>query len=135
MIGFNNAMFWTDEANILYCEFNNDDAGAKLELSLLKSYIAAIIKLCNGKAMPFIIDLKGARGTFSIAAAKYLASNPELEKLKISESYISNTIGTKLLIGFYKRLYDPITPFGVFKDIAAAKKHSLAIKNNLYESN
>ena len=132
MIGFNNALFWTDETEILYCEFNNSDPSVKLETNNVESYIKAITTLCDGKAMPFLINLKGTRGTFSISAAKLVAKSPELIKLRISESYIINTIGIKLLLSFYKRLYDPITPFGLFNDISAAKEFCLDTKNKFY---
>ncbi len=135
MIGFNNAIFWTDDTEILYCEFNNNDPNLKLERNNVESYIKAISTLCDGKAMPFLIDLKGTCGTFSISAAKLVAKNPELIKLRISESYLINTIGIKLLLAFYKRLYDPITPFGVFKDMASAKEYCLEAKYRFYRSN
>ncbi|OIQ22404.1 hypothetical protein [Lacinutrix sp. MedPE-SW] len=134
MIGFANATFWTDETEILYCEFNNKDATAKLEIETVKSYIDAICTICNGNPMPFLINLNEAKGTFNIAAAKFVANNKDLKKVRICESYLINTIGVKLLIGFYKRLYDPITPFKVFNDIASAKNFCLQTKFNHYES-
>ena len=135
MIGFNNAIFWTDETEILYCEFSNTDPSLKLETDRVEAYIEAITSLCDGKAMPFLIDLKGTRGTFSISAAKLVAKNPDLMKLRISESYLINTIGVKLLIGFYKRLYDPITPFGVFNELIDAKEFCNLTKGEFYGSN
>ena len=122
VIKFKNAMFWTDDSDILYCEFSNSKPNSKLESKNVERYIDAIISLCNGKAMPFLIDLRGSRGTFSISAAKLLAQSKELSKVRISESFVINTIGIRLLIASYKRLYDPITPFSVFNNTEDAKE-------------
>ncbi len=133
IIGFNNAVFWTDETGILYCEFSNNDPNFKLELNNVKLYIKAITKLCDGKPMPFLIDLKDTCGTFSVSAAKLMAHNPELIKLRISESYVINTFGMKLLLSFYKRLYDRVTPFAIFTDLELAKAYCLERKDKFYK--
>ncbi|WP_040282136.1 DUF7793 family protein [Psychroserpens damuponensis] len=134
MIGFKNAIFWTDDTGILYCEFSNNDPSFKLDIDNVMSYIKAITTLCDGKAMPFLIDLKDTCGTFSMTAAKLVAKNPDLIKLRISESYLIDRLGVKLLIAFYKRLYDPITPFKVFNDLEPAKNFCLETKNIYYGS-
>ncbi|MBU2928293.1 DUF7793 family protein [Winogradskyella psychrotolerans] len=135
IIGFNNAIFWTDHTGILYCEFNNEDPNFKLELKNVELYIKAIITLCDGNAMPFLIDLKNTRGTFSVSAAKLLAQNPELIKLRISESYVINSLGGKLLLSFYKRLYDDATPFAIFEDIILAEEYALQTKYKFHRTN
>lgn len=135
IIGFSNAIFWTDDTDILYCEFSNNDPSLKLNIDNVESYINAIIKLCNGKPMPFLINLKGTRGTFSVTAAKFVAKSPELMKLRISESYLINSMGIKLLIGFYKRLYDPVTPFGIFNEMDLALDYCKETKGVYYGSN
>lgn len=130
VIGFNNAIFWTDDTEILYCEFSNADPNSKLEAKNVKSYMKAIITLCDGKSMPFLIDLRDTCGSFTIEAAKLLAKNPELVELRVSESYLINSMGIKLLIGLYKRLYDRITPFQIFKDLNSAIDFCLEAKYN-----
>lgn len=135
IIMFKNAMFWTDSSETLYCRFNNDDSNSKLNYSEARLYIKTIVKLCNGKPMPFLIDVQNTRGTFSISAAKLMANNPELLKLRISEAFIANTIGVRVLISTYKRIFNPITPFGVFSNLESAKKYSLEMKNMFYGSN
>ncbi|NNE31488.1 MAG: hypothetical protein HKN40_03870 [Winogradskyella sp.] len=135
IIGFNNAIFWTDDSEILYCEFNNSDPNFKLNHDNKQSYIQAITKLCKGRTMPFLIDLKGTRGTFSVSATKFLANSPELKNVRTSESYITNALSTKLLIGVYKRLYDPITPFGVFSEFDDAENFCLRAKDRVYGYN
>ncbi|WP_267155289.1 hypothetical protein [Xanthomarina sp. F2636L] len=100
----------------------------------VKLYIKAITKLCNGKARSFIIDVRGSRGTFSSAAANLFAKTPSLVALRISEAYIQNSIGIRILIGSYKRIYDPITPFGVFSDMESAKEFCINQNNKNFSN-
>ncbi|MGB5420098.1 hypothetical protein, partial [Algibacter sp.] len=134
IIIYENAMFWTDGSGILYSKFNNMDSNSKLDYKKANQYIDAIIKLCDGEPMPFLIDVRDARGTFSIAAAKLIANNLELVKLRISEAFLINSIGVSLLITAYKRMYNPVTPFGVFRNMEEAKTYSLETKNQFYGS-
>ncbi|WAC02317.1 hypothetical protein N7U66_00725 [Lacinutrix neustonica] len=85
--------------------------------------------------MPFFIDVRNSRGTYSSSAANLLAKSPALMKLRISEAFILNSIGIKLLITSYKRLYNPSTPFAVFSDITKAEAYCLETKNNYYRIN
>lgn len=127
--------FWVENNEILYCKFNNKNASYRLDIAKVELYIEAIIKLCNGKPMPFIIDIRDSRGTFSTSAANLIAKAPSLVKLRVSEAYILNSIGIKLLIASYKRLYDPITPFSVFSNLESAKEYCITSINNFYGSN
>ncbi|WP_430468391.1 hypothetical protein [Winogradskyella ouciana] len=134
IIGFNNAIFWTDDTEILYCEFSNTDPNAKLESTKAKLYIKAITTLCKGKAMPFVIDLTETCGTFTTSVAKFIVRNSELKKLRISESFIIGTTGVKLLITLYKKFYDPATPFRIFADQNLAQAYSLETKQKYHNS-
>lgn len=134
VIIYENAMFWTDGSGILYCKFNNMDSNSKLDYNKAKLYINAITKLCNGNAMPFLVDVRDTRGTLSIAAAKLIAKDLELVKLRISEAFLINNIGVTLLIIAYKRIYNPITPYGVFRGMEAAREYSLESKNEFYKN-
>ena len=134
VIEFNNAIFWTDDTGILYCEFSSSSPNLKLEKQNIELYINAIKTLCNGKPMPFLIDLKDIRGTFSVAAANLVTNNPEIVKLRITESYLVNTVRMKLWLACYKRLYDRITPFATFSDITSAKNYCLAARSRFYKS-
>lgn len=133
VIGFNNAIFWTDDSGILYCEFSSS-SNLKLETQNIELYINAIKTLCDGKPMPFLIDLKDIRGTFSVAATNLITNNPEIVKLRITESYLVNTLRTKLWLACYKRLYNRITPFATFNDINSAERYCLEAKNRFYKS-
>ena len=129
------AKFWIDTNDILYCQFINSETYYKLDLVSVKLYIEAIKNLCNGKAMPFIIDLRGIRGTFSAEAASYFSKSPILKALIISEAFIVDTINTKLSITSYKRIYDPNISHAVFNEIAPALQYCLETKNRFHGSN
>jgi hypothetical protein len=131
---YENASFWTDSSGILYCKFGNNDSNSKLDFKSASLYIRAITKLCKGKAMPFLIDVRDTQGTFSINAAKLIAKNTELIKLRISEAFITNSIGIRVLITTYKRLYNPITPFEIFRELESGKEYSINTKNKFYGS-
>ncbi|MEM5565094.1 hypothetical protein WNY78_08255 [Psychroserpens sp. AS72] len=127
--------FWLDSNGILNCRFGNKNPNYKLDMFLSHLYIKAIAKLCNGKPKPFLIDLRGARGTFSKEAVKLFAQSAILKVLRISEAYIYDSITMKLLIMSYKRIYDQITPYQIFKEYQVALNYSKITKNEFYGSN
>ena len=134
VIKIGNSKFWTDD-DILYCQSSNKNSSNKLDSNEVELYVEVITKLCNGKAMPFLIDIRDSRGTFSPSAANLFAKSPSLVLLRISEAFILNSIGIKLLIASYKRLFEPITPFAVFTDIASAREYCIESKTKFYEDN
>jgi len=133
-IKFKEADFWTDESNILYCKPSNALEFQKMELDDVKNYIVAIEKITNGRSMPFLIDLRGIKGTFSILAAKELSKNKKLCQLRLSEAFVVNSISMKLLVLSYKRIFDPKTPFMLFNDMGMAKEYCKQIINKVHGS-
>lgn len=129
IIKFEEAVFWKDDEDILYCQSINANSIHKLDLNKAKLYIKAIIKLCEGKPMPFLIDLRNTKLIFSILAAKELSKNQKLHRLIISEVFVANSIAIELLIKSYKRLFDSKTPFKIFGNIEAAKDYCKQVKS------
>ena len=109
-IQIENARIWTDKG-ILFYEIRNNEIKRKLKVETLKKYIQVADELCQGSPMPFLIDLRFTKGAFFIAAAKLLANSPKLKSIRISEAFVVNSIGTRLIVLSYKRIYNPITPF------------------------
>tara|TARA_B100001059_G_C17803667_1_gene567764 strand:+ start:227 stop:640 length:414 start_codon:yes stop_codon:yes gene_type:complete len=134
LIRINHAEFWT-ENGILYCNFNNSNPNYTLDSDRVKLYIDAIVKLCKGKPMPFVYDITNSKGTYSTSAAHLFANSPSLVKLRISEAFVLNTIGIKLLIHSYKRLYDTKTPYKIFNNMNDALSYCVESKNKFYGSN
>ena len=128
------AKFWIDNG-ILLCEIFNQDETRNLNEETVDSYLTAISALCKGQRMPLIIDLRNTRGAFLNAAAKKLADSPQFAKLIIVEAFVVNSFKIKLLINSYKRIYEPITPFKIFKDYSEALTFSMNAKNTIYGSN
>lgn len=124
IIILNKAKFWTDSRGILFCEFENSETYRTLEVDTVEKYEKAISTLSQGKPMPFLIDIRDNQGNFSTEAAKLFANSPVFKKIRISEAFVINSINTKLLINSYKRIYEPITPFEIFKDFEEALVYS-----------
>lgn len=134
IIKIGNSKFWTD-GGILYCQFRNKNANYKFEANTVALFIHAIDKLCKGQPMPFLIDSRDSLGVFTRESANLLANSPTLIKLRISEAYVFNTIGIKLVIASYKRIYEPRTPFSVFNNLESAKQYCVEAKSDFYGSN
>ncbi|GGG43927.1 DUF7793 family protein [Bizionia arctica] len=135
IITIGSTKLWTDAKDILYCKFSSNDPNSQLDSIRANKYINAIALLCNGKAMPFSIDLRGSRGTFLPNAAILIANSPTLKKLRISEAFITDSIGIKLLIASYKRIYDPTTPYRILNNTELAQHYCKETKNKFYGSN
>lgn len=127
--------FWLDSNGILNCEFRNTNPDFKLDQFISKLYIRAIEKLCKGKPVPFLIDLRGARGTFSHEAVKVFAKSALLRMLKISEAFVYDSMRMKLLILSYKRIYDHFTPYQLFNEHQLAYDYCKVTRNDFYGSN
>jgi hypothetical protein len=127
--------FWINTKAILYCKFCNENPSYKLDTVRAKLYIEVITELCNGKAMPFLIDLRGVNGTFTPSAANLIAQSPVLNVLRISEAFVFDSIGLKLLITSYKRIYNPITPYRMLNNMELAEDFCIETKNKFYGSN
>ncbi|WP_339875448.1 hypothetical protein [Olleya marilimosa] len=128
------AKFWTDDNNIINLQFNSIEDYYTLDLTTAKKYINIIANLCQGNPMPFIIDLRGFHGTFSTEAANFIAKSNVLINLRISEAYILNSIGAKLLIASYKRIYDPLTPHITCNDFETATQYCIESRALYFES-
>ena len=128
------AKFWKDENNIINLKFNSIEDYYIFDITAAKKYVSVIKNLCNGNPMSIIIDLRGFHGTFSTEAANFIAKSSDLLKLRISEAFILNSIGTKLLIASYKRIYDPLTPHITCNDYETATLYCKEARDLYFES-
>ncbi|WP_100611019.1 DUF7793 family protein [Confluentibacter lentus] len=131
IIIINKTRFWTDSRGILFCEFQNKGTYLTLEVDAIEKYEKAISELSQGNPMPFLIDVRDVQSNFSIETAKLFANNVVFKKIRISEAYVINSINTKLLINTYKRIYEPTTPFKIFKDYDEALEYLIKVKKTL----
>ncbi len=125
------ATFWTENNEILFGKINSCSSYKKLDYKMAEVYIASIKKLTNGDPMPFVLDLRGVKGSFSIDAAQFISKSLKGLSLITFEAYVVNSLSINLLILSYKRIYDTITPYAMFEDIYEAKEYCLEkIKSN-----
>ncbi|MBR9845555.1 MAG: hypothetical protein GYB35_05315 [Algicola sp.] len=127
--------FWLDPDGILNCRFGNENPNYQLDTFISKLYIKAIDKLCKGKPVPILIDLRGAKGTFSKEAVQEFAQSALIKAVRISEAFVYDSFKMKLLILSYKRIYNQFTPYEIFIDIQLAQGYCLLKKNEFYGSN
>lgn len=131
MIIYEHATIWTDSSGILFCKFKSLNANNKLDYPKAELCIEAISKLSKGISMPLLIDLRDTKGTFSIAAARFLARSFNNLSLIISEAYVINSLSINILIRSYKRLYDTSIPYAVFNTMEMAERYCLEFKNDM----
>ena len=124
-ISFDKAKFWIDSNGILNCKHFNRDANWKLDEKEAEKYILAVLTLSANKSRPIIFDFRDLRGTYTILAARLVAKDPSVKKIIISEAFVVNSIAVRLLINAFKRIYEPLIPFKIFKNLEDAQKYSL----------
>lgn len=127
IIELERAKFWIDD-DILFCKIQNPDKNRNLNAETANMYMDVVMKLCKGKSMPFVIDLRNSKGAFLIEAAKNLASNKEFRMLSLSEAFVVNSLNIKLLISSYKRIYEPVTPYKIFENYQEALQYAFKTK-------
>lgn len=127
IIELERAKFWIDD-DILFCKIQNPDKNRNLNAETANMYMDVVMKLCKGKSMPFVIDLRNSKGVFLIEAAKNLASNKEFRMLSLSEAFVVNSLNIKLLISSYKRIYEPVTPYKIFENYQEALQYAFKTK-------
>lgn len=131
----NNAKFWTDERDILFCEYSNRDSQLQLDVDIVESFENAIMTLTKGKPMAFLIDVRNAKFSFGKTVAKRLANSEVFKTVKIYEAFVVNSISNNLSINSYKRKYEPKTPFIILTDMQRAIDFCEIAKNRYYASN
>ncbi len=122
--------FWTDSDGILYAKIGTTDINKRLDYNTAMSYVEAIANLSKGRPMPLLIDLRNAKGTFSNAAAQLLSRKFKTMPFVLCEAFVVNSLSIRLLVNSYKRIFDPNSPFELFKTVAAARAYCLNFKND-----
>lgn len=108
---------WIDDG-ILFCEFNHSDRF--LTEDRVTKYLSKIETITNGKAMPFVIDIRKFAGNFSPEAAKAFANSATSRNCIIVQAFVANTLNGKLLIGSYRRLFGLKATIRIFDQIEPA---------------
>tara|TARA_R110002111_G_scaffold73624_2_gene117559 strand:- start:10 stop:429 length:420 start_codon:yes stop_codon:yes gene_type:complete len=119
IIVFERAKFWYEDG-ILFCKLFNKDINHNLSEKSAQNYINAMSKLCQGRMSPFVIDVREAKGTYTSEAAKLISNSAKLLKVRLAEAYVLNSMGSKLTVVSYKRIFNPNTDYDIFKSMKDA---------------
>lgn len=76
----------------------------------------AILEVCNGKPMPFLIETRSTFINYSEEAREYMANKSKLTPVRLAEAFIVNNLGVKILIQNYLKKNPEKCPAEVFKD-------------------
>jgi len=120
------ASYFLDEYGILHCQYTKDSFDCELTAAEVLLHVDAIKELCDKVPRPFLLDRRDTVGLLSMEAGKLLAGHEEIVKLRISESYVVNTLATRLLVRFYMRMYTTSCPSELFTSIDHAIEHCKA---------
>lgn len=124
-----NASFWTDGSGILFGKINNLNPQQKLDDKTARLYLNTIAELSKGKAMPFLIDLRDIKGTFSVEAGQLLGKSMNEMSTILYEVYVVNSLSITLLVQSFKRIYHGTKPFVIFNDMTQALEQCLKYKD------
>lgn len=118
--------FWI-ENDILFCKFSQVDCYLSEEGA--KAYLSIIKKICQGKSMPLLIDIRNFIGNFSPTAAKIFANSPILNHHVMLQAFVADTLNSKLLISSYVRIYAKDSHVKIFNDFESALAYCIEYKN------
>lgn len=128
MIIHKHATFWTKGNGVLFGKIRNFNSQHQLDSRTAQLYLDTIADLSKGTPMPFLIDLRDVKGTFSSEAGLLLAKSFNNLSHIIYEVYVVNSLSISLLVQSYKRIYHTKTPFIICNDMEEAQEHCLEYK-------
>lgn len=100
--------------NYLYVKYK-DDSVIDLEEAKIQSMI--IIDLCQGKKMPFVIDLLNINTRVDDDARRFSADDGPHTQIRKAQALLVNNIQSKLLTNFYIKFHKPKNPIKTFDNL------------------
>ena len=104
--------------NTLYLKI---DGTSKIDLKEAQEIKKLALKILGGQPFKNMVDFGNNSGVLTTEAKRFIASDPDLQKLKICDALITNSLTTTILIGAYIRLFNPVTPIKTFDNLTDAK--------------
>ena len=135
LIAYEWASFWTQDDGVLYGKLYNMDANHRLDQNTAKRYLNTTAELSNGVPMPFLMDLRNIKGTFSNEAGLELAMGFKMMPHIVFEAYVVNSFSISLLVQSYKRIYNTKVPFAIFDDMGLAQENCSRFKTDFHDNN
>ena len=105
--------------NILYTSYFD---AADVDLNKIKEIIDAGLDLMARAPFYSFVDMSDVFGDMTNEAKKHVAKSQLLAELKIGEALIVNSLGMKLLIQGYLKIFKPLTRIKVFNNYESAIK-------------
>jgi len=105
--------------NILYLEYFDK---AEITLEVIKEMNERGMELVKRKPFYTVVDLRNMYGNMTDDAKEFAAKDKEVNKLRICESILVNSLPIKILVDGYLKFNRPISPSKVF-----SRLHSCAI--------
>jgi len=103
--------------------------GLKVDKSMMKQILEDAVSFTNFEKYYAIIDLtNNIESTFE--SRNYYAEN-ELNKFRLADAFIVNSLYIQSLTNFYLKIKKPIIPSKMFNDIESAKKWVYSMKEAL----
>lgn len=93
--------------NTLYLNFDGTKYIDEVEVIKIKELA---LDLVDYKPFKNIVNFGGKSGILSNEAKKFISSDSDFKRLKICDALITSSFTTTVLIGFYIKLFNPVTP-------------------------
>ncbi len=87
----------------------------QITLEEVKKREQAILDICKGRSMPFLIDTRSKLIEYSAEARDYMANHSKLTDVRNAEVFIINNIGLNILVNDYVKKNPVKCPVKIFK--------------------
>lgn len=118
-----------DKSGILWVSYHKE---VEMTPEDAKMHIDAVVRLCEGKKRPFLIDTRNAHGSYSLAAMRKIAKDPKIVDVRKAQAIIIDSLSNRLLANFYIKFQKPQNPIKIFEKEEEAiqwLKQFISIKN------
>ncbi|HCQ28713.1 MAG TPA: hypothetical protein DIU39_00395 [Flavobacteriales bacterium] len=115
-----------NQEGLMFVHFSANDV---FDLEDCFDYEQAVIKICNHKPHPIIIDASFVKhGYMTYAARDYIARSKQLKSIRKSNAFVVNSLTTKLMAKAYVIINRPNCPAKIFNDMNKAIEWSLQFR-------
>lgn len=101
----------------VYVRFKDE---VDFEIEDAKVQEAALVKLCNNQAYPFVVDGRVSFSNISNDARHYLAKSELLQAVRLAQALIVDSLAYSLVANIYITVNKPNNPVKIFSNKADA---------------
>jgi len=103
----------------------NRDRDAKIAAGMIEE----VRQLGSGQAFPFLLDLRKSTGNVMVEMGKLLSQRGSQPLPCLAEALVVDSLGTRLLVNFYKQVYPGGFPSKIFTDTSSAMDWLIPFRN------